>query len=357
MKHVAFPVVKTKIPGLDKTFDLATPQGRRLYFDAKAGQEIKKIQNYLSSNRFAGLLIGKKNSGKGTYTKMFMEAVGPDLVTHVSVGDLVREVHANWKKYKADGKEKLLKKNYQGKVSFEQAIETLFNRSTKTLVSTELIMALLKTHLDSLETKNAIFLDGLPRDLDQISHTQKIRGWFGLKDNPDLFVLVDVPEAVMDTRMKGRVVCPVCQVPRHPNLLLTTYLDRDPNTGEIFLLCDNPNCHQARMHIKDGDSLGVEAIRDRLNREEEIMEKILALEKSDNILLSASVPVYLAKETVDDYEIHDIYDYHWDNANKKIKPLGKHWRFKDDLGRDSYTLFPPPVTVYFIKEMVRILKI
>ena len=31
-----FPIFKTKVPGLDRKFDLSTPEGRAEYFEAKA---------------------------------------------------------------------------------------------------------------------------------------------------------------------------------------------------------------------------------------------------------------------------------------------------------------------------------
>ncbi|MEK9153473.1 MAG: hypothetical protein AAB723_02650, partial [Patescibacteria group bacterium] len=62
MKDVEFPVFKTKVEGVEKKFDLMDPQGRAEYFQAKAGDEISRLRNYLKENTFVVYLLGKKNS-------------------------------------------------------------------------------------------------------------------------------------------------------------------------------------------------------------------------------------------------------------------------------------------------------
>src|SRR3989344_6324096 len=96
MKDANFPIFKTKTEGVTEKFNLNDPNSRRKYFDAKAGEEIKKLREYIGSGKtFIAYLIGKKNSGKGTYSKLFMEAVGSKNIGHVSVGDIMRDVHAS----------------------------------------------------------------------------------------------------------------------------------------------------------------------------------------------------------------------------------------------------------------------
>ena len=77
---VEFPVFKTKIENSPK-FDLADPKQRGEYFKLKAGLEIEKMKAYLADgNTFIAYLVGKKNSGKGTYSKMFGEIFGKDKI-------------------------------------------------------------------------------------------------------------------------------------------------------------------------------------------------------------------------------------------------------------------------------------
>src|SRR3989344_1594694 len=93
MKNFPFPIFKTKKEGLPQKFMLEDPVERRKYFEAKAGPEIEKLREFLEKNTFLGFMLGPKNSGKGTYVKLFMEALGGNRVAHLSVGDIVRGVH------------------------------------------------------------------------------------------------------------------------------------------------------------------------------------------------------------------------------------------------------------------------
>ena len=87
-----FPIFKTKIDGVTKKFNLTDPKEQKEYFELKAGREIEKLREYLKENTFVAYLLGKKNSGKGTYSKMFAEIIFPERVEHFSIGDMVRSV-------------------------------------------------------------------------------------------------------------------------------------------------------------------------------------------------------------------------------------------------------------------------
>jgi adenylate kinase family enzyme len=267
-------------------------------------------------------MVGKKNSGKGTYTKMFLEAIGVP-ATQLVVGDIVRTAN--------------------------------LTRTTDKLLPTEKILDLVYKEAQK-GVLPTIFLDGLPRNLEQIDQVVGIRKRLGLPKGHDLFALIDIPEVVMDERMKNRVVCPTCHTPRHPKLLLTRFLDRDLEKGEFFLRCDKDGCDKSRMIPKEGDNLGIMAIRDRLIEDQEVMEELFRRKEAKKILLSATLPLK-SIDQVDDYEIHLIYDLIWDKKKRRVASKAKKWLFKDDLGRESYTLFPPAVTIHMIKEMVRILDI
>src|SRR3989344_7164883 len=95
MKGLNFPLFTTKLGVEAPRYALEDPVERRKYFDRKAGPEIEKLREYLRTGTFVGFLLGKKNSGKGTYSKLFMEAVGKEHVAHISVGDIVRSVHGD----------------------------------------------------------------------------------------------------------------------------------------------------------------------------------------------------------------------------------------------------------------------
>jgi adenylate kinase family enzyme len=350
-----FPIFKTKIEGLTKKFDLTKPKEQREYFELKAGEEIKKLREYLKTNTFVAYLLGKKNSGKGTYSKMFAEVVWPEKIEHFSVGDMVRELDGEL----ADSEKKkelinFLEKNYRGRFSLDEIIRDLEKRDTKTLRPTELILSLVKREMGKRE-KKALFIDGFPRDLDQISYSLFFRDLIGYRDDPDVFVLVDVPEKVIDERIKWRRVCPTCQKTGNLKLLPTSKVGYDKEKKEFYLICENPNCREAKMVEKEGDKLGIEPIRKRLEMDEKLIEQALSLYGIPKVLLRNSVPVSEAEKYVDDYEITPEYFFDWDGQNVKIKK--RVFITQDDEGIPSYSLLPQPVVVSLMKQMVAVLNL
>jgi len=385
-----FPIFKTKIEGLDRKpstraklgagpvpyrnkvsgagFNLIDPREQKEYFQSKAGKEIEKLREYLKENSFIAYLLGKKNSGKGTYSKMFSEMVDPGQIDHFSIGDMVREVDKELET--PESRKKLinfLEKQYRGFLPLKEAISALEKRNTETLLPTELILALVKREI-AKRKKKTLFIDGFPRDLDQISYSLFFRDLIGYREDPDIFILIDVPEAVIDERIKWRRICPKCQTPRNLKLYPTKEVgfDRKKTTthpppshkwAPFYLICDNPACQGAKMVSKEGDERGIEPIRERLKMDEKLMEKAFSLYGIPKVLLRNSVPVKEAKNYIDDYEITPEYIYEWDEKTKSVKIIEKPWQVRDDEGIPSYSLLPPPVVVSLIKQMIEVLNL
>lgn len=352
MKGYEFPVFKTKGRGeSDQKFLLDDLAQRKQYFTLKAGTEIEKLKEYLSKNTFVAFLMGKKNSGKGTYAKAFAEIIGSDRVAHISVGDIVRSVHNAMEQ--PESKEELLtylQKNYRGALSLEQSLDALLGRSASKLLPTELILALLRREIDKAEHK-ALFIDGFPRDLDQISYSMYFRDLMGYRDDPDFFVFIDVPESVVDERIRYRVVCPECHTPRNLKLLRTKEVGYDATTKEFYLMCDNPACHGTRMVPKEGDNLGIEVIRDRIELDNTVTRSLIDFNGVSKIFLRNSVPVSVADQEVDDYEITPAYVYSVDPATNAVSVSEQKWSVSDENGVLCYSLLPPPVVVSLICQM------
>lgn len=350
-----FPIFKTKREGVFRSFNLNDPEQRRQYFDLKAGEEIRKLQDYLKKHSFIAYLLGKKNSGKGTYSQMFREIVGEELALHISVGDIVRDVEEEIKDKKKE-KELLqyLEKNYRGYLSLEEAFTAFSSRSTKTLLPTEFILALVKREIDKYP-KKTLFIDGFPRNLDQVSYSLFFRDLAGHRYDPDIFILVDVPEAVIEKRIKYRVICPKCQTPRNLKLLSTKEVGYDKKKKEFYLICDNPKCKGARMVQKEGDSQGIEPIRERLKLDEQLMKKAVSLYGVPKIFLRNAIPVEVADQYVDKYEITPEYNYQWNPEKEKVEVIKSPWVFLDEKGRPSYSLMPEAVVVSMLKQLVNIL--
>lgn len=353
MKNIQFPLFKTKVETATEGFDLTSPQDRQAYFELKAGPEIKKLQDYLKENTFICYLLGKKNSGKGTYAKMFQEIINKDKIEHFSIGDMVRTLdEVVQDKTKLEELISFLKKNYRGFMPLDDLIQALKERSTKVLLPSELVLALVKMKI-STDNKKALFIDGFPRNLDQVSYSLFFRDLVGYRDDPDVFCLIDVPEAVIDERIKYRAVCPKCQTSRNLKLLPTSNVQYNQAKDEFFLICDNPACSNERMTAKEGDEFGIEPIRERLKTDEDLMQKAFSLHGMPKILLRNSVPVENASEYLDDYEITPEFVFSQQNGQVEIKQ--RPWQIKDDEGIASYSLMPPPVVVSLIKQIVEVL--
>lgn len=356
MVKLEFPVFKTKSPPGSPRFNLNDPKERAKYFQFKAGPQIKKIRKLLESQTFLTIWLGKKQAGKGTYTKMFFETMDQNRVAHISVGDLVRTVH---RKLETDrGRKEIkayLKKDYRGYISIEEGIEAILNRSTeKVSVPDELMLSLIKREIDQQQGK-AIFLDGFPRTPDQISYSLYIRDLAGYRNDPDFFALIDIPLKVIDARMRNRVICPVCSRPFHTKFYPSSKIEYDQGPKKYYILCDNPECRGARTKAKEGDELGVKAIKERLEVDEELIRKAFKLHGIPKILLRNTIPLKDADELVDDYELTQTFSFDWNQKKNKVEIKGKTWVTKDDQGRESVVLPAPPVVVALIHQLADLL--
>lgn len=358
MTHADLKLSKTKVAGLTRRFDVNDPASRRKYFEAKVGKEIKKLRAYFEKGgKFVAFLIGKKNSGKGTYSKLFMEAIGGHHVGHLSVGDIVRDIHASVKT--PAGRKKLvtfLKSNYRGFHSPEETIDLILGRNQSGLVSSELILALIKFEI-SKRPRQALFIDGFPRAFDQISYSLFLKELIGYANEPDFFVFLDVPNSVIDERIKTRVICPICKMPRNLRLLATKKVGYDEKAKTFYLMCDTPSCKGARMVAKEGDELGIEPIRERLETDDKISKHLKGLHGVAKIYLRNALPATVAKKLVDEYELTPSYNYKLDPKTGKVKTLETSWIIKDDSGIPSYSLLPAAVVVSLIKQAAGALKL
>ena len=286
------------------------------------------------------------------------EIFGADKIGHISVGDLVRATH----KIIEDPKQKkelldYLEQHYRGYISIADAIDALIGKNQKVLLPTEFILTLVKREIDKLDRK-VIFLDGFPRDLDQIQYSLYFRDLINYRTDPDIFVAINIPESVLDERMRNRVVCPKCQAPRNLTTFPTKEAGYDETAKQFYLKCDNPSCKGARMVGKEGDSAGIESIRERLELDDKLIKKVMSLHGIPKILLRNAIPVDSVKnKIVDEYEITPMYTFKHDKKSEKVEINEKPWIIKDDQGKDSYSLLAPPVVIGLIKGLAKALDI
>jgi hypothetical protein len=139
-------------------------------------------------------------------------------------------------------------------------------------------------------------------------------------------------------------------------LFITEKVGYDKKSKEFYLICDNPSCKGARAVRKEGDDLGINPIRSRLDKDEEILKKVFALHGIPKILLRNHVPFDQAQKYFDSYELTPEYILKWDSKREKVIVSQKPWIIKDDNGVKSYSLLPAAVVVGMIKQLAEVLK-
>ncbi len=353
MKGLDFPMPNTKAQGSKDFYDLSDFEERQVYFHDKVGDEISALKDYMRDNTFITYMLGKKQAGKGTYTKLLAEIFGSDIIKHISVGDLVRAMEViRDDENERKALEEYLNKNYRGFVSIEEAIDAFMNRNTSTLLPTEFVLTLVKREIEKAGRVN-LFIDGFPRNMDQVTYSLYFRELINYRDDPDIFLLLDVPEAIIDTRIKYRRVCPKCQTSRNLWAFPTKEAGYDKEKDEFYLICDNPECTGERMVGKEGDDLGIQSIKDRLEMDDELIRKVFGLHGVPKIFIRNSVPAELAHEILDDYEITPRASYKV--VDGKVVREDAEWKFLDDNGVESYSVTAPAGVVSWIKQLHKVL--
>ena len=135
--------------------------------------------------------------------------------------------------------------------------------------------------------------------------------------------------------------------------LPTEQVGYDEATETFFLKCDNPDCNGERMVGKDGDDAGIESIRGRLQKDGELIDKVLSLHGTPKILLRNAVPVNQAVELADDYEISKDHIFEKTANGVSTKPVP--FAVTDDEGEEVLSLTAPPVVLQLIDQLVGIL--
>ncbi len=354
MSKLNFPIVSTKIIGVDKYFDISDPGQRQTYFKLKVGDEINQIKTFLEEHTFIALMLGKKGAGKGVYSNTLKEIFGEDKVGIISVGDITRQVFGEIKDpTKLVKLTEYLEINYRGYITVKETLDIFLNKTQGKLLPTEFILCLVSREIEKLP-KKALIIDGFPRNVDQVSYSLYLRQIINFRNDPDLLVFIDVPESVIDARIKSRFVCPKCQLSRNLRLLPTSKINYDEKLKEYFLLCDRLGCDGGRMVKKEGDDQGIEPIRDRLSLDGKLMEMAQDIFGIPKIFLRNSIPIE-NQNLFDDYEITPEFFYERDSTGK-IQIKTKPWVIKDDNGIDSISLMAPAVMISFIRQLAAILK-
>lgn len=353
---IEFPIFNSKVLSNGKSYVLTDRSDRLQYFHAKLGTKIEDIKELLERNSFVGYMLAKKQAGKGTYAKMVEEILGTERFAHISVGDLVRNACSMLSSVERADFIESIKIHYRGFISLDDAIESLMKRSQEEVsVPTELMLALLKMEIDKMG-KKALFIDGLPRNLDQISYSLYFRDLINYRDDPDFFILIDVPEYIIDARMKNRTVCPKCHTSKNILINPSKFIKYDSSIKSFYFLCDNPNCSgfgEARYVPKEGDEFGIESIRKRLQLDQDLMEKACNLHGVQKVLIGSTIPCNIADNFIEDYEKQERYEFNPKGNNVVVSKAP--WIVKDDSGVDCFTPYAATFVVNLFLQMHSIL--
>jgi adenylate kinase len=130
------------------------------------------------------VLLGPPGVGKGTQAVRLVDELGAE---HVSTGDLLRAA-------RRDGTE--LGRLAQG----------FMDRGE--LVPDDLILDLVREHLDGIDAGTAVLFDGFPRTTDQATGLDAVLRTIGRK--VDAVVLFEAPDDTLVKRLSGRRSCPDC---------------------------------------------------------------------------------------------------------------------------------------------------
>ncbi len=330
-----------------KTCDLTKVKDRQEYYRYKLGNKLDRFIDFFDRYTFIGYLLAPKVAGKGTYLSLLREIVG-DRFVQVSVGDLVREFQTKYPSNKDEYKD--LSKYYRGFLPYEEAVENALSKDVTKLIPTEFVLALIKHKIRQIGRK-IIFIDGFPRTEDQVMYSLYMRDLVDFRDDPDFFVLINVPITVIDARLKFRRVCPKCGASRNLRLLPTEKVVWDKEHQEPILICDNPSCKGEKMVPKPGDEVGVLALKDRFIKDFKLMEMARKLYGIERVEIFNAVPIDIANDLVDDYEITPEFTYTYENGRLKVHTTP--WRFIEN-NKEYYSLLAAAGILQFIKQFLEI---
>jgi adenylate kinase family enzyme len=353
-----YPIFNSKILMDGNEYDLVNTADRLRYFHAKLGTKIDDVKEFIEHNSFIGYLLAKKQAGKGTYAKMIQEILGEERFVHISVGDVVRQTHASLEDPIAyEELRKYLQKHYRGFLSIDESLYALRNRSQEKIsIPTEFLLCLLKREIEKIG-KKALFLDGLPRNMDQISYSLYFRDLINFRDDPDFFVLINVSREVIDTRMRMRRVCPVCSTSKNLYFNPSDFTKYEPLTDEYYFLCDNKSCSgygKAKLELKEGDAEGIKSIEARIKGDEDLMKSAMNLQGIPLVLVEGAVPYNRVTDYLEPYEVQSMYEYSHDSNNNVIVNK-KPWVFKDDENKECCTMYAATYVVNIFIQLHKIL--
>ena len=127
----------------------------------------------------------------------------------------------------------------------------------------------------------------------------------------------------------------------------------DKNSGEIYLICENPDCNSERMVKKQGDDKGIKAILPRIKNDLKLVGLARKLEGIPKIELYNAIETK-DKSLVEDYEITP--EFYYEHKDDRVIVHTKDWVIKEN-GKTYYSLLAPAVLLQFIRQIAEVFNI
>ncbi len=130
------------------------------------------------------VLMGAPGAGKGTQARLLQERHG---LPQISTGDIFRAMK-------------------DAQTPLAEEVRAIMNSGK--LVPDEVTIRVVQERTSRDDCKNGYILDGFPRTTVQAAMLEKLAAE---QDKKILAIVVDVPFEVLEKRMTGRRICPVCK--------------------------------------------------------------------------------------------------------------------------------------------------
>jgi adenylate kinase len=183
------------------------------------------------------IIFGAPGSGKGTYSSRLQAQLGLQVI---SMGDIFRE-------------------SLKTETEMGKKVKSYVEKGL--LVPNDIVIDVLKQHLNEIPDEKGFLLDGYPRTVEQAEILEKIT-------KIDVIILLIVPEWIIVERLSTRRICKNCAAVYNVRFL-------KPKTEGICDKCGGP------LYQRADDT--EEVIRNRIRIYEEQTQPIVKLFKRDKI--------------------------------------------------------------------------
>lgn len=184
------------------------------------------------------VLLGAPGSGKGTQAARIVEEFG---IPAISTGDMLRE-------------------NIHEHTELGRKAKAFMDEGD--LVPDDIIIGMVGERISKPDCANGCLLDGFPRTIAQAEALEKVA-------SPDVALLLQVTDKVIEERMSGRRVCPECGHSYHITNI----------PPKVAGICDN--CGHELVQREDDDP---ETVRERLHVYHEQTEPLVEFYRGRGIL-------------------------------------------------------------------------